>query len=157
MSATEDLRRELAETFGSPIADMKAKLAARRDQLRAELTEVTEQLRMIERMDAILHPGTTATNGKQPTNGNKGFLAPETLVQRKTELVAYVEEHADEFPDGFHLMELHRRFKEAGKGWSTDALREVLDTLHRDGLIVLDGMMRGGGRRYKLVTTAVKS
>lgn len=140
------------ETVREQLAQLSAPLRAQLDQVETNLIERERELAGLRELRRELRRGLSAVDPSfaAQNGGSKKALrskAQGVSDERVQWVLAFIREHAAEFPDGFTATGLER----IAPGVSNSTFAKSLAVLHARGDIRLDHRGRGGANYWKLV------
>jgi hypothetical protein len=150
----QEKMREVVAPLQQEADELDAEIALRQrelDDLRDARYALDAVLKRIEdpAKRGGVRMGATARKPNEPPEVSL-HVNPTKLAQ----VEGFLGAHADVLDEGFTGADLDRLMRanpNGGKALSAERIRECLIVLHARGVIRLDGITTGGGRRYKLI------
>jgi hypothetical protein len=138
-----------------PLKDELRKINARLSAMDIEGQELRAARKRIEQVLKQLDP----TSFVAAPKGKRGYVSPshmggsETKEARRLAVLAFLEEHRDQYADGLTAAGIHRDMKAAGIEPISGPSRilEQVRELHANGVLRADRKIRGGAMQYKFV------
>jgi len=152
----------LAQEIARELLTRLEPLSLRRVECEEQIARFQEEIR---RIDLILSAANT--NGAVPkparnkrvtakrASGGRGRFGTDIAANaaKRRELTEnYLRTHARQLKEGFAAPALARMVSTPDYPISAERMREILTTLLDEAVVYVDGRVRGGGDRYKLVT-----
>jgi len=149
--AAAEVAAQLRE-LTKPLREQHAQILARLNELQKESTELRAAQRQIE---MVLHRLDPEPNGSKPAGRGTGSHDAKNVLKRPS-VEQFLDAHADMFEDGFTLASLNGAMRNAA--WKPvvglDYLKGIIEEMHGQGILRIDGVAQGGGTLYKVVGNA---
>jgi hypothetical protein len=157
--------RKRLEDVSAPLRTQLAQLDERLDEIGKEAKQLQELRREITSVLGKLDPQPKQPKQQSPTSNDaraaavssaNALRAERQLLEKSDEVEDYLLVHADELREGFtsnQLTDVLAKNDVVTRGISVKSMRTILERLRDKGVVRHDQVVRGGGMRFKLITT----